>query len=175
MKWRGYRAIALGGADMYAHGELRARMDYSSPYSPAPAPAASSRLGDGERRAVLAELADIHDEAAGLGEHIGRDDLVSLGRSFMDGHGPADDMAMIASHAAAKTAHAAAPAALTLDDVVEGQFATCRAPTACGQARGLLRTSAGPTVIRRTESVRLARAFILKVSHAGKSNLGRVI
>ena len=125
---------ALGGADMYAHGVLRARMEYTSPYSPAPA-AASSHLGVVERRAVLAELASIHDEAAGLGEHIYRDDFVSLGRSFMDGHGPANDMKMIASHASAKTAHmaAAAAAALTLDDVIEGQFATCRAPTACSQ------------------------------------------
>jgi hypothetical protein len=123
---------ALGGADMYAHSELRARMDYASPYSPA---AASSRLGDVERRAVLAELASIHEEAAGLGElHIHRDGLVSLGQSFMDGHGPDVDMKMIASHATAKTAAAAAPPPpLTLDDVVEGQFATCRAPTACGQ------------------------------------------
>jgi hypothetical protein len=122
---------AMGGADLYKPKELRARKKgYQSPYTPSDS---SAQLGHLERRAVLAELADVHDEA-GLGEHVDKETMMSLAKSFLDGHGPEEDMNMIDKYSESKAEMKAMdPAPLTLEDIVEGQFAKCRVPTSCSR------------------------------------------
>ena len=93
---------ALGGPDMYTHKELQARMDTPSSYTMSEAYNAK-RLSKLQRSAVLAELGDIHDEA-GLGEHVEKEQLHSIARTFMDGTGSDADMELLAAHADAKAA-----------------------------------------------------------------------
>ena len=74
---------------------------------------------------------------AGLGEHMEKEQLHSIARTVMDGTGSHADMQLLAAHAKATAeakAEAEAQAPLSLDDVVAGQFAKCRAPTSCSQS-----------------------------------------